>query len=109
MMTLEELQTDLWDFYKDIHGVRPRHWTKENWNNVEFLNGMYALLDQTLRNMPMEQRIAEGWSEAPGLGFDPFDSSNDILCEQQPAPMDAETLAINTKMRKHFIESYGDI
>ena len=84
MMTLEELQTDLWDFYKDIHGVRPRHWTTEQWNNVEFLNGMYALLSQTLANMPMEQRIAEGWSTAPGLGFDPFDPIfAGELCEQQ--------------------------
>ena len=82
-MTLEELQTDLWDFYKDIHGVRPRHWTPEQWGDIQFLNNQYAILDDILANMPMEQRIAEGWSEAPSLGFDPFNPNNGVLCEQQ--------------------------
>lgn len=105
MMTLEELQTELWDFYKDVHGVRPRDWTTEEWNDIEFLNGQYAILNQTIANMTMEERIADGWN---CYVFDPFVQAG-TPCEQQRAPMDAETAARDAIMRQHYLESYGDL
>ena len=60
-MTLEELQTELWDYYKDVHGVRPRHWTPDQWNDIQFLKDQRTILDDILTNMSREQRIAEGW------------------------------------------------
>ena len=62
-MTLEELQTELWDFYKDIHGVRPRHWTTEQWNDIDFLNNQYTILRDIIKNMSEEQLKAEGWAK----------------------------------------------
>lgn len=80
-MTLEELQTELWDYYKDVHGVRPRHWTTDQWNSILFLKDQYAMLDDILVNMPMEQRIADGWN---CYVFDPFDPRfAGVPCEQQ--------------------------
>jgi len=60
-MTLEELRNELWDYYKDVHGVRPRHWTTEQWNDIQFLKDQRTILDDILANMTEEQRIAEGW------------------------------------------------
>ena len=62
MITLEELQTELWDYYKDVHGVRPRHWTKDQWDSILFLKDQYATLDDIVTNMTEEQRKAEGWT-----------------------------------------------
>ena len=110
MRTLKSLQTELWDYYKDVHGVRPRHWTEEQWNDIDFLIEQEYMLGNHVTMMTPEQREAEGWSTAPGLGFDPFDPIfSGVLCEQQRAPMNAETLAIDTQMRKHYTESYGDL
>jgi len=32
-----------------------------------------------------------------------------VPCEQQRAPMDAETAARDAIIRRHYVESYGDI
>ena len=101
--TLEELQNILWDYYKDVHGVRPRNWTGDQWDSILFLKDQCTTLDDIVSNMSEEQRKAEGWTKN-----DPF-AQVGIPCEQQRAPMDAATLAIDTQMRKHYIESYGDI
>ena len=42
------------------------------------------------------------------LGND-FFAQIGVPCEQQRAPMDAETLARDVIMRQHYTESYGDI
>jgi hypothetical protein len=42
------------------------------------------------------------------LGNDIF-AYEGVPCEQQRAPMDAETAARDAIMRRHYIESYGDI
>jgi len=34
---LEQLQSNYSDFYKDVHGFRPRHLTNEQWNSAEYL------------------------------------------------------------------------
>lgn len=64
MMTLEELQNELWDYYKDVHGVRPRHWTGDQWDSILFLKDQCAILDDIVSNMTEEQRKAEGWTRA---------------------------------------------
>lgn len=33
----EQLQCYVSDTYKDVFGFRPRHYTPEQWNSVEFL------------------------------------------------------------------------
>ena len=60
--TLEELQNVLWDYYKDVHGVRPRHWTGDQWDSILFLKDQCATLDDIVSNMSEEQRKAEGWA-----------------------------------------------
>jgi len=62
MITLKELQTELWDYYKDVHGVRPRHWTDDQWNSILFLKDQCAILDDIVTNMTEEQRKAGGWT-----------------------------------------------
>lgn len=42
------------------------------------------------------------------LGNDPF-AFVGTPCEQQRAPMDAETAARDAMMRQHYLESYGDL
>ena len=64
MMTLEELQNELWDYYKDVHGVRPRHWTGDQWDSIDFLNDQCAILNSIVGNMTEEQRKTEGWAKA---------------------------------------------
>ena len=36
---VEELQSHYSDFYKDVHGFRPRSSTDEQWNSEEWLSG----------------------------------------------------------------------
>ena len=36
---LEDLQSHYSDFYKDVHGFRPRSSTDEQWNSEEWLSG----------------------------------------------------------------------
>ena len=36
---VEELQSHYSDFYKDVHGFRPRSATDEQWNSEEWLSG----------------------------------------------------------------------
>jgi hypothetical protein len=40
-MTNDDLQLAVWELYKDVHGVRPRHLTQEEWDDRSFLTGMY--------------------------------------------------------------------
>lgn len=53
---IKTLQIDLWNLYKDVTGNRPRSdvvdWTREQWNDPEFLKGEIAKLSQ--------QGMAEG-------------------------------------------------
>jgi hypothetical protein len=58
---LFDLQWELWDFYKDVHGIRPRHWTLEEWDSREFLQQQYDSLCDFVDAMTPEQKIAEGW------------------------------------------------
>ena len=61
MIKLIKLQAELWDFYKDVHGIRPRHWTKEEWDDLEFLEEQFILLSDIVDRFTPEQRAEEGW------------------------------------------------
>lgn len=40
-MSLPDLQILVWDFYKDVYGVRPRHLTEAEWDSREYLLELY--------------------------------------------------------------------
>ena len=69
---LNDLQTELWDFYKDVHGMRPRHWTQEEWNSMEFLQAQREGLIKVIESMTPEQKIAEGWGSNAQWEFEDF-------------------------------------
>jgi hypothetical protein len=69
---LNDLQTELWDFYKDVHGVRPRHWTQSEWDSMEFLQAQRQALINTIDAMSPEQKIAEGWGSNAQWEFEDF-------------------------------------
>ena len=66
--TLQQMQAEIWDFYKDVHGYRPRHFTEQEWNSREFLQAQWETLVNIVDNMTPEEKIAEGWgSDADAL------------------------------------------
>jgi hypothetical protein len=68
--TIDQMQSTLWDFYKDVHGMRPRHFTQQEWNSREFLQKEFDNLSKIIDNMTPEQKIAEGWGSDMDLEFD---------------------------------------
>ena len=58
---LLDLQSEMWDFYKDVHGIRPRHWTQENWDSMEFLQEQRILLCDIVDKYNPQQRLDNGW------------------------------------------------
>jgi hypothetical protein len=46
---VEELQSHYSDFYKDVHGFRPRSSTDEQWNSEEWLQGEIDGLHEYLK------------------------------------------------------------
>jgi len=58
-------------------------------------------------NKPMTTTNPETLNDTE-LGNDIF-AYESVPCEQQRAPMDAETMARDAIMRRHYAESYGDI
>lgn len=69
---LNDLQTELWDFYKDVHGIRPRHWTQQEWDSMEFLQAQREGLIKVIESMTPEQKIAEGWGSNASWEFEDF-------------------------------------
>jgi hypothetical protein len=69
---LRDLQSELWDFYKDVHGIRPRHWTQQEFNSMEFLQDQRQKLYNTIDRMTPEQKIAEGWGSNAQWEFEDF-------------------------------------
>ena len=49
-MGLPELQSLLWDLYKDVRGVRPRHLTVEFMNDAEKIKELVLRLLEELKN-----------------------------------------------------------
>ena len=58
---LRNLQSEIWDFYKDVHGIRPRHYTPENWDSFEFLQAERQKLCNAVANMSHDEKVTEGW------------------------------------------------
>ncbi len=48
---VEELQSHYSDFYKDVHGFRPRSSTDEQWNSEEWLSGEIDGLHAYLKDL----------------------------------------------------------
>jgi hypothetical protein len=69
---LDNLQTELWDFYKDVHGVRPRHWTISQWDSVEFLQHERQALIARIERMTPQQKIEGGWGSNSPTEFEDF-------------------------------------
>ena len=63
---LEDLQSHYSDFYKDVHGFRPRSSTDEQWNSEEWLqceiDGLHAYLK-------MLGSTAQGREQLREMGF----------------------------------------
>lgn len=63
---VEKLQDTFSDFYKDVHGFRPRFPTSEQWNSAEWLqqqiDSLHAGLEQQKGTFAgREQLRDEGW------------------------------------------------
>jgi hypothetical protein len=74
---LNDLQTELWDFYRDVHGIRPRHWTTDEWASMEFLQAERAALFKVLDAMSPEEKIAEGWGSNAEFEFPDYSDDSD--------------------------------
>ena len=49
LTTVEQLQSDFSDFYKEVHGFRPRFASTEQWNSEEWLTAQLADLSEYAR------------------------------------------------------------
>jgi hypothetical protein len=59
-MSLDELQTAVWNLYKDVHCVHPRHFTDEEWMDHALLeNTLRGLLDNIARTSAFEEDCYE--------------------------------------------------
>ena len=63
---LEDLQSHYSDFYKDVHGFRPRSSTDEQWNSEEWLQGEIDGLHAYLK---MLGSTAQGREQLREMGF----------------------------------------
>jgi hypothetical protein len=59
--TIKQLQATIWDLYKDVHGMRPRYWTAQEWDSREFLEQQYDRLMKIVNNFTAEQLANENW------------------------------------------------
>jgi hypothetical protein len=66
MTRVEELQSHYSDFYKDVHGFRPRNSTDEQWNSEKFLEGEIDGLHEYLRILGS---TAQGRVQLREMGF----------------------------------------
>ena len=59
-MSLDELQTVVWNLYKDVHCVHPHHFTDEEWMDHALLeNTLRGLLDNIARTSALEEDCYE--------------------------------------------------
>ena len=63
---VEKLQDTFSDFYKDVHGYRPRFHTHEQWNSVEWLTAAIQALHDYIESRTAifadrEQLREDGW------------------------------------------------
>jgi len=112
---LEELQSHYSDFYKDVHGFRPRSSTDEQWNSEEWLqgeiDGLHAYLKDLgstpagrvqLREMGFctdDKEADEEWARAEIRARDEAEAQY-----QEAGRMDAELLAPLTEAEQIELE-----
>jgi len=65
-MSVDELQSYLSDFHKDIYGFRPRGYANVDWNNKEFLirciDNLHKHMDAMKQTPEGRERLrADGW------------------------------------------------
>jgi len=63
---LEDLQSHYSDFYKDVHGFRPRSSTDEQWNSEEWLQ---CEIDDLHAYLKMLGSTAQGREQLRDMGF----------------------------------------
>jgi len=56
---LEDLQSTYSDFYKEVYGFRPRNFTDEQWNSVEWFKGAIAELTIASKAVFAEEEARE--------------------------------------------------
>ena len=71
---VEELQSEYSDFYKDVHGFRPRSSTDEQWNSAEWLQGEIDDLHRYLADL---DRTEGGRAQLREMGFCTSDKEAD--------------------------------
>ena len=71
---VEELQSHYSDFYKDVHGFRPRSSTDEQWNSEEWLQGEIDGLHAYLK---MLGSTLQGRVQLREMGFCTNDKESD--------------------------------
>jgi hypothetical protein len=60
--TIEQMQTEIWELYKDVHGMRPRYFTQQEWDSREFLQKQFDNLIKIVDNMTPAEKIENGWA-----------------------------------------------
>ena len=71
---LEDLQSQYSDFYKDVHGFRPRSSTDEQWNSEVWLQGEISGLHRYLADL---DRTEGGRAQLREMGFCTSDKEAD--------------------------------
>jgi hypothetical protein len=71
---LEDLQSQYSDFYKDVHGFRPRSSTDEQWNSEKWLQSEIDDLHRYLENL---DRTEGGRAQLRQMGFCTSDKDSD--------------------------------
>ena len=84
---VEELQSHYSDFYKDVHGFRPRNSTDEQWNSEEWLQGEIDDLHKYLETLGS---TANGRAQLREMGFCTSDKEADKAYSEAEARERAE-------------------
>ena len=63
MNDLKDLQAEVYELYKDVHGSRPRHWSSEQFNDQAFLQQQRKTLLNMVSNMSPEEKAEQDWSD----------------------------------------------
>ena len=74
LTSVEELQSYYSDFYKDVHGFRPRSSTDEQWNSEEWLQGEIDGLHEYLAKLGS---TPQGRVQLREMGFCTNDKDSD--------------------------------
>ena len=84
---VEELQSHYSDFYKDVHGFRPRSSTDEQWNSAEWLQGEIDGLHEYLKDLGS---TPQGRVQLREMGFCTSDKEADKALTEAEAREHAE-------------------